>query len=27
MQKDIEFCSRVDEFNVLPMLKGSELVL
>lgn len=27
VQKDIEYCSRVDEFNVLPKLKGGELIL
>uniref|UniRef100_UPI0040471645 2-phosphosulfolactate phosphatase n=1 Tax=Roseivirga sp. TaxID=1964215 RepID=UPI0040471645 len=27
VREDIEYCARVDEFNVLPKLKGSELVL
>jgi 2-phosphosulfolactate phosphatase len=26
-REDIEYCARVDEFNVLPKLRGSELVL
>lgn len=27
VREDIEYCARVDEFNVLPKLRGSELVL